>query len=79
MKITYTDVKPLVEALKEAGRIAMLAILPVAIEQFSAGKFDWRVIASVAGLAVLKAVDKYIHLTGKLDDNAQMTKGLTQF
>ena len=79
MQVTYTNVKPLIEALKEAGRIALLAVVPVLIEQLSENRFEWQAILVIAALAVLKAIDKFMHLTGKLDDNAQLTKGITQF
>lgn len=77
--IKYESVKPLLEAVKEAGRIALLAIIPVAIEQLSEGKFEWRAILVVGVIAVLRAVDKFMHLTGKLDGNDSMTAGLTRF
>jgi hypothetical protein len=79
MKITYTDVKPVVEALKEFGRIALLAVIPMLIDQLSSGVIQWKAILVVGAIAVLKAVDKFIHLKGKVEDNATLTRGLTQF
>ena len=51
----------LVEAGKEALRIALIASLPVAIMQIQSGQLDLKQIGAVAVLAVLKAADKFVH------------------
>jgi hypothetical protein len=79
IKVTYTDVVPVVEALKEMARVALIAIVPLLIEGLSAWAINWKAIAIVAGVAVLRAVDKYLHLEGKITGNETETKGLTQF
>jgi hypothetical protein len=79
MKVTYENVKPLVEALKEFGRIGLLAVIPVVIEQLSEGKFEWRAVFVVGAIAVLRGVDKFMHLTGKVEGNETLTGGLTRF
>ena len=63
------------EALKEAGRVAVLAVIPVLIESLTLRKLDWTTIAIVAGLALLKFVDKYLH--EKAPDG--VAGGLTRF
>jgi len=87
MKITYTDVKPFIEGLKEIGRVVVLGIIPVILTGIntSTGEISikWAVVLA-SGLAIfltaiLKGWDKDRHLTGKLEDDAQKTKGLTQF
>ncbi len=49
-----------VKGLEEFGRVAVLAALPVITDGVLNG-FGWRQIAIVAGIAALKAVDKWLH------------------
>ena len=78
-KITYTDVKPIIEALKELARIALIAVVPVLIDSLSQGVVNWNVILITGIIAVLRAIDKFLHLEGKLEGNDALTRGLTQF
>ena len=68
----------LVEAIKEWARVALIAAVPLLITQLEAGKIDWKVISIAAIIALLKAVDKGLHLYGKEKENALET-GLTRF
>lgn len=68
----------LLEAAKEGGRIALIAVVPIVIAQLETGKIDWKVIAIAGIIAVLKAVDKGLHLYGKEKENA-LELGLTRF
>lgn len=77
--ITYTDVKPLIEAIKEGARVVLIAIIPLVIDNLSSPKFEWRSIAVVAGITALRMLDKYLHIEGKLEDNSKLTGGLTRF
>jgi hypothetical protein len=79
MKITYTDVVPLWEALKQGGRIFLVAVIPLLINQLGQDTINWRAIIITGSIAVLMAIDKFLHLEGKVTDNKQLTKGLTQF
>ena len=79
MKITYTDVSPFIEAIKQAGRIIAVAIVPLLISQLTNNTFDLRTVAVTGAVALLMAVDKYLHLEGKLEKNESLTKGLTRF
>ncbi len=79
MQITYTNVKPLVEALKEAGRIVLIAIIPLMIDGLTRDAIDWRGIGVVGAITLLRAIDKFLHIEGKLEDNASLTGGLTRF
>ena len=78
-KITYTDVKPIIEALKELARLALIAIVPVLIDSLNQGEVNWKVILITGIIAVLRAIDKYLHLEGKLEGNNTLTGGLTRF
>lgn len=77
--ITYTDVKPLIEAIKEGARVVLIAIIPLVIDNLSSPKFEWRSIVVVAMITALRMLDKYLHIEGKLEGNDLKTKGLTQF
>lgn len=63
------------EALKELARVAALAVLPIMIEALQSGTFDAKLIAVTAAVAVLRAVDKYLHLQEK----EGIAGGLTRF
>jgi hypothetical protein len=78
-EVIYTDIKPAVEAVKQAGRIVLVSVIPLLVVQLQNSKIDWRAIGVTGAIALLMAVDKYLHLEGKLQDNDQLTKGLTQF
>jgi hypothetical protein len=78
-KITYTAVKPVVEALKEGARVALIAVIPLLIEGLGTWSINWRSIAVVGGIALLRVVDKYLHLEGKLEANNKLVGGLTRF
>jgi len=69
----------IVESVKELGRVALIAIIPVLIPQLESGKIDWKVVAIAGAIAVLKAIDKGIHVYGVEKDNESLTKGLTRF
>lgn len=79
MKITYTNVKPLIEALKTGGRVFAVAIIPLLINQLNQPEINWRAILITVAISFLMTVDKFLHLEGKVTDNPQLTKGLTQF
>ena len=79
MKITYTDVSPIIEAIKQAGRIIAVAIVPLLISQLQTNAIDWRTIGVTGAVALLMAIDKYLHLEGKIEKDESLTKGLTRF
>ena len=70
---------PLGKAIKEVGRVVVLAVLPILIANLESGVFDWRLIAVTAGLALLKAIDKFFHEIGKNEGDEVLIKGLTRF
>lgn len=72
--------KPLVDAIKEFLRIILVAIIPVIIGQLQNGTIgDWKVIATVAAIALLKAIDEFLHELGKEKESTSLTLGLTRF
>ena len=71
--------KELIEALKEAGRVVVLAVLPLAVDMVSRWVFDWRELLVVAILALLKFIDSYLHQVGTTSGNQALVTGLTRF
>lgn len=71
--------KALIEAMQELARVMVLAVIPVAIAGLQDGHFDWRLIWTVAAIAGLRFIDKYLHTLGKELNDPKMIKGLTQF
>ena len=67
------------EAVKEALRVCLIAVIPIAIDGLGSGEFNLRAIMIVALIAALKCLDKYLHEAGKTDGNESLTKGLTRF
>lgn len=57
----------------ELSRIALVAVLPILITSVESGNVDYKIIATVAVVAVLKAVDRALHESGVAE------KGLTRF
>lgn len=76
------------KALLEAGRVLVLAIIPVAIPMIQEWAIDWKVLAIVAAITLLRFIDKYMHEVGKAKEEAgtktnpvvsSLTTGLTRF
>lgn len=71
------------ETLLSFLRVVVLAILPVILMGLdqSTGEvtINWRVVGVVGLVALLKAVDEYIHSTGKYFGDSNLKKGLTRF
>lgn len=49
------------EALKEAGRVIVLAVIPLLIDSLSKGEIHWHLIGITAVIALLRFIDKYLH------------------
>jgi hypothetical protein len=69
----------LLEATKEMARVTLLAIIPVSIVMVEDGSFNWTILLSTALIALLRAVDKFLHEQGKATGDENMSKGLTRF
>jgi hypothetical protein len=87
MKITYTNVQPLLEGFKQIARVVLLGVIPIIISgidtKTGAIEINWRVIFAssfvITLTAILSGLDKELHLAGKLEGNTSKTKGLTRF
>lgn len=56
---------PTVEAVKEGLRVAALGALGVVVDALTTNSFSWRLTGIAAGVAALRALDKWIHLSDK--------------
>jgi len=81
IKINFEEarVKALVEAFKELARIFALATIPLVIDAINKQTFDWRLIVGTGVVAVLRAINEYIHVYGKETKNPLLEPGLTRF
>jgi hypothetical protein len=79
MKITYTDVSPIIEAVKQGGRVVAVAIVPLLITQLNNNSIDWKTILVTGAVALLMSIDKYLHLDGKINGNDVEKGGLVRF
>ena len=52
---------PYIEGLKELARVALIAVVPIIISGLEAGKLDWKLVLVSGVIAILKAVDKFVH------------------
>lgn len=66
----------LIKALKEGGRVVVLAVLPVILiginTQDGTFTINWAVVLTTGFVAILRALDKFLHEGG-------VEKGLTGF
>ena len=54
-------------------RVALIAVLPILYLSLEAGKVDWRAIGLAGVIAVLRAIDRWLHEKGIAE------KGITRF
>ena len=69
----------LIEGLKEMGRVVVLSIIPVAIEQLTGTGLNIKTLFIIGGVAVLRFLDKVLHESGKIDENKTLLGGITRF
>lgn len=77
----------ILKTVLEFGRVVAVAVIPTAVAMLEAGHVDLRILAIIAAIAFLKAVDKFLHEVGKAkeaaladpDFESKLTKGLTRF
>jgi hypothetical protein len=71
------------EALKEAARLVLLAVVPIVLMGVDlpqhAVRIDWSFVELTALVTALRFLDAWLHEKGKADGNDTMSKGLTQF
>ena len=66
--------KELTEAVKEFLRIAVLAAIPIIIDGLTAGLVDVRLVAITAAIALLRAIDKFLHETAPTGTAGGLTR-----
>lgn len=75
--------KYITDSLIELARVVLLAIIPVIMTSINAENgfidINWQVVLAVGLLAVLRWLDKLVHLMGKEAQNKTMIKGITRF
>jgi len=64
-----TKINPYVEGAKEIARVAMIAVIPIAITGLETNTLDWRVICVTAIIAILKGLDKFVHKNESMKSN----------
>lgn len=76
------------KATLEALRLVVLALIPVSIPMIQAWDIDWKMLAIIGVITLLRFVDKYLHALGKEREEAgtkkapvtsALTKGLVRF
>ena len=67
------------KATREAGRVVLLATLPLAIYQLETDALDLKVLLYVGLIALLRWLDKLLHEVGKESGNETLKKGITRF
>lgn len=55
------NIDALVEALKELIRTGVIAMIPVLIEGLMADAINFRIVGIAGAIAVLRALDKFLH------------------
>ena len=69
----------LIKALKELGRVVVLALIPMAIPMLEKWEIDWKLLLVVGIIALLRGIDKYLHELGKEEEDENLILGLTRF
>ena len=69
------------QGLVELGRVALIAVLPLLVVQLESGKFDLKIILVAGVIALLKSIDRAVHVYGKSIEKEGWLgeKGLTGF
>ncbi len=70
---------PLGKGIKEFGRIALVGVIPAAIDQLQTGSINTRTLLIIGLIAVLKATDKMLHEENKTTKKGNTVKGLLPF
>lgn len=63
---------PVVESLKELGRLVILAIIPVLITYFA--PIEDKVLWAALGTAALRVVDKFLHTAAPAGEAGGLTR-----
>ena len=69
----------LIEAGKELLRVVLLAVVPLLVFGLESGQVDLKVVWTAAGVAALRAIDKFLHEWGKEVKSDVLEGGITRF
>jgi hypothetical protein len=58
----------IIEGLKQLGRVALFAVLPLLISGLQAGVVDLRAVAIAGAIAILSGIDKWLHKADEAKD-----------
>ncbi len=61
------------EALKEGGRVVVLAVIPLLVDSLGKGAIDWHLVLITGAVALLRFTDSWLHQSGVAQG------GLTRF
>lgn len=50
-----------IESVKELARTAVIAVIPVLLISLEQGQIEWRAVTLACAIAILRAVDKWLH------------------
>ena len=66
-----------IEGLRELARVALLAAVPVVISSLSNSEFDYKAVGIAVAIAVLRAIDAWLHERNKDNNDVMRLKGLS--
>ena len=73
------DKSAVIEGLKALGRVAVVACLPLLIQSLQAGTIDYKGILTAGAIAVLMALDKYVHEYDGSNKTLKKSEGILPF
>lgn len=73
------DKAAVIEGLKALGRVALVACLPLLIQGLQSNTVDYKGIATAGVIAILMAVDKYVHEYDGSNKALADSKGILPF
>lgn len=67
------------KAILEGFRVMVLAAIPLLIDGLQKGELDINLLSISVSIALLRFVDKWLHLYGKEEGDDMFITGLTRF
>lgn len=68
-----------IEAIKEALRVTVLAIIPIIILGLQDNAINWNLIYLTGAITLLRFIDSWLHKVGKSKADDLLSGGLTRF
>lgn len=59
----------IIEGFKELGRVALIAAIPLLVTSIESGHVDYKVLLTAVSIAVLRALDKWVHEEPNIKSN----------